>query len=495
MTFTGKRAAIYARISKDRDGKAIGVGRQEGMSRELARTLGYEVTHVLVDNDISASGFTTRARPGYTELLSLIERREVDGVICWDTDRLHRRPLELEHYITACGGEGGIPTHTVNAGDIDLSTSSGRMVARIKGSVAAAESEKMSERIRAQKQEAREKGRALGGPVPLGWVKGEQPGTFIPDPATAPLIEEATVRVARGESLVKVSRWLADQGMRGRTRKYSSATPPQDRASWDEKGPVMSVNSVRALLLRPANVGLQEHDGKRYPGRYPAIVNPEDYAVCRSALEVKRGKAPGGGRRKHLLSGVAYCWCGSHMIGVNPEQYACSSQKRQAGRTVAGHAHKRVKPLDEWVVSVVAAYLERADVADLVAEEVPRRNTRKAKARVQESLADLQQRKRRLASMYAEGIIDEGQLAEGTRKLDGDIAAAESVLDVTAASRTVRRVMRAEAPGDAFRELSVEQARVVIGELFRVDIVQGDGKGGRRFRTEEVKVTPRRAEA
>lgn len=491
MTFTGKRAAIYCRISKDRDGTALGVGRQEGACRELARTLGYEVAHALVDNDISASSSSRKARPAYAELLRLIRTGEVDAVICWDTDRLHRRPLELEEYITACGVDHGIPTHTVNAGDLDLSTSSGRMIARIKGSVAAAESEKMGERIRAQKQDARVHNRPIGGPVPLGWVKGEEPGSFVPDPKTAHLIEEATVRVARGDGLVKVARWLQDQGMRGRERAYAQPKGKDRSQSWDEHGPVMSTNTVKRLLIRPANIGLQEHDGKRYPGRYPAIVEPEDYAACVAALSTKRGGATGGGRRKHLLSGVVKCWCGEHLIGVSPVQYACSAQKRKAGRTEAGHAYKRTAPLDAYVTEVVAAYLDRADVSEIVQEESVKRRTRRSKGKVRETLGDLQQRKRNLAKLYAQGIIDEDQLAEGTEKLNGDIREAEAVLNVGAADRTVRRIMRATSPGQAFRDAPIDQQRAVIDQLFIVKILRGDGKGGRGFRTEEIDIKPK----
>ncbi|HJB10758.1 MAG TPA: recombinase family protein [Candidatus Brachybacterium merdavium] len=495
MTFTGKRAAIYSRISKDKDGQAIGVERQESACRELADSLGYQVTHALVDNDISASFATSKRRPGYDELVQLIEAGDVDAVICWDTDRLHRRPLELEHYISACGVDGGTPTHTVNAGDLDLSTSSGRMIARIKGSVAAAESEKMSERIRAQKQHARVNGQALGGPVPLGWIKGDEKGTFEPDPEVAPVLAEATERIARGQSLTSVSKWIADKGVRGRRRNYSSPKPGEQRATWDELGPIMSTSTVRGLLMRPANVGLQEHEGKTYPGRYPAIVDTEDYATAHAALQTRRGKASGSGRRKHLLSGVAYCWCGEAMVGVNPQQYACRVQRRQAGRTQAGHAYRRTAPLDEYVRSVVAEYLDRADVGAQVTDQARKRTTRSARDAAREKLRELEERKRALARLFAAGTIGEAQLVDGTADLDQEIRRAEVTLKAQGGNRTVARIMRSSSPGHTFLDAPVDQQRTLIGELFRVDIEQGDGVGGRRFRTELIHITPKGEQA
>lgn len=494
MTLKVKRAAIYSRISKDRDGQALGVGRQEDACRELAASLGYDVTHALVDNDISASFATSKRRPGYDQLVQLIEAGDVDAVICWDTDRLHRRPLELEHYIAACGVDGGIPTHTVNAGDLDLSTSSGRMIARIKGSVAAGESEKMSERIRAQKQHARVNGRALGGPVPQGWIKGSEKGTFLPDPDVAPVLAEATQRVARGESLTKVSQWISDQGVRGRRRAYSSPQDGSQRATWDELGPIMSVATVSRMLQRPANIGLQEHDGRTYPGRYPAIVDPEDYAAALAVLQRKRGGPAGGGRRIHLLSGVARCWCGEAMVGVNPQLYACRVQRRQAGRVQAGHAHRRTAPLNEYVRAVVAEYLDRADVAPQVTAEARKRSTRTARDAAREQLQELEARKRTLARLFAAGTIGEAQLVDGTADLDQDIRQAEVTLRAQGGNRTVSRIMRASSPREAFLAAPVDQQRTLIGELFNVDIEQGDGKGGRRFRTELIHVTPKGGE-
>jgi len=47
-------AAIYARISKDGTGAALGVERQERLCRDLAAQRGLDVNDVYVDNDLSA---------------------------------------------------------------------------------------------------------------------------------------------------------------------------------------------------------------------------------------------------------------------------------------------------------------------------------------------------------------------------------------------------------------------------------------------------------
>jgi site-specific DNA recombinase len=93
------RTALYLRISSDqRDG--AGVERQEKECRELADRLGWEVTAVLRDNDISA--YSGKRRPGYDALLESIRSDQTQAVICWHSDRLHRQPGEQDTYIKLC---------------------------------------------------------------------------------------------------------------------------------------------------------------------------------------------------------------------------------------------------------------------------------------------------------------------------------------------------------------------------------------------------------
>lgn len=119
MSTTPVRAAIYARISKDREGAGLGVQRQEQDCRELAERLGWQVVAVYVDNDISA--FSGKARPAYRNLLAAMRSGAVQGVLCWHTDRLHRSLRELQDYIEISKPHG-ILTHTVMAGRLDLAT-------------------------------------------------------------------------------------------------------------------------------------------------------------------------------------------------------------------------------------------------------------------------------------------------------------------------------------------------------------------------------------
>ena len=121
---TTRSAAVYVRISQDRGGAGLGVQRQEKECRALAERLGWTVTEVYCDDDISAfSGKPSsrlRADAGRHRV------RRITAVIAWHPDRLHRRSAELERYISVCERHG-VANQTVTAGMWDLSTPSGRM--------------------------------------------------------------------------------------------------------------------------------------------------------------------------------------------------------------------------------------------------------------------------------------------------------------------------------------------------------------------------------
>jgi hypothetical protein len=49
-------------------------------------------------------------------MLAAIRAGRVQAVLAWHTDRLHRSPVKLEEYISACNEDRDVPTHTVQAG-------------------------------------------------------------------------------------------------------------------------------------------------------------------------------------------------------------------------------------------------------------------------------------------------------------------------------------------------------------------------------------------
>ena len=91
-----KAAAVYCRISDDRDGRRAGVRRQQEDCEALVRRKRWKVAGIYVDNDVSA--WSGKARPQYRRMLEDIKSGLVDGVVIWHQDRLVRHPKELEEF-------------------------------------------------------------------------------------------------------------------------------------------------------------------------------------------------------------------------------------------------------------------------------------------------------------------------------------------------------------------------------------------------------------
>ena len=172
---TPQRAAIYVRISDDREGQGLGVARQEQDCRALAERLGWTLhpdRPVYSDNDIGASTRSRKARPEFGELLAAVRAGTVDGILYYSTSRLTRRPMEYEG-IKALVEDTGVRLASVVSGQVDLTTADGRLMGGIMAQFDAAEAERISERVRRTFVQHREAGRPhTTGTRPFGYLPG-----------------------------------------------------------------------------------------------------------------------------------------------------------------------------------------------------------------------------------------------------------------------------------------------------------------------------------
>ncbi len=308
-------AVVYARISQDRTGAGLGVDRQTEDCRVLAEQLGWTVVDVFVDDDVSA--YSGRPRPAYEDMLRLLETGTVRGVLPWHTDRLHRSPVELERYINATEHRGVI-THTVQAGELDLPTPSGRAVARTLGAWARFESEHKAERIKRAMHQGAKAGKFLGGAVPFGWTLTD--GVPVIHEAEAAEVRAATRAVLAGRSLGSIIRDLNDRGVTtGTGRTWTYAT-------------------LRQLLVRPRNAGLAEWHGEIVgDSQFPAIVTRDEWEAVRRIVENPARRKSQSNRVRHLLAAltrVVRNQAGQRRIPAEPASTRASTRRCHRGSTL-----------------------------------------------------------------------------------------------------------------------------------------------------------------
>jgi site-specific DNA recombinase len=452
------RAAIYVRISKDREGAGLGVERQETECRALAERLGWEVVAVHVDNDISA--YSGKPRPGYRAMLDAVRAGQVQAVLAWHTDRLHRRPIELEEFISLAEAKD-LQVQTVKAGDLNLSTPSGRMVARMLGAAARNEVDQTRDRIRSQKRQAAAQGKYRGGPRPYGY---ESDGVTIRDDE-AQIIKDATTAVLAGRTLSAIARDLREAGR---------TTPTGKR--WD-------YDNVRDVLLRPRNAGLIS-TGR--PGRegfavgakaeWPAIVERETWDGLYRLLTDPSRRQQDGTERRWLGTGIFTCGrCGAPMR-VAPHGGSKAKERGWAVShhyrcTEAAHLTIEVQRTDRFVLGAVAELLRDPRlVAALTAPDPHLDADRERRSALAARLAGFERD-------YEDGLIDGRRFAKAAAKVEADLAEVEERIAASVQAHTSSAVLAAVNPGQAFLDAPLDVQRAVLRTVLAIEVLPSPRRG------------------
>ena len=332
------KAAIYTRISDDRDGTAAGVKRQEEDCRKISDDRGWKVIGVYTDNDISA--YRGKRRPEYQRLLSDMKNGVVDAVVAWHADRLHRHPTELEEFIEVAV-TAGTQLATVT-GDLDLGTEDGQFTARILGAVARKESDAKSRRIRRKHEELARQGQPSGG--------GTRPFGYNDDRVTikkaeAKLIREAAKRLLAGEATRSIVRDWHQRGI--------SAVKG---GSWKPTPFTRMMKSARIA-------GFREYDGELIEGIWPGIIDRDTHLALRR-LFAKPDRRGGRGRRYLLTGGIAVCGyddCQAALTarprGDRTPYYNCASSI-QPDNKGCGRIGAVAEPLEDFIRDAIFTRLD-----------------------------------------------------------------------------------------------------------------------------------------
>jgi DNA invertase Pin-like site-specific DNA recombinase len=153
----GKRAAIYVRVSTDKQT----VENQVQALRQIAERRGWEVVEQYSDAGISGSKGRD-GRPGLDAMLKDAQRRKFDVVMAWSIDRLGRSLIDLLGTIQAL--EACSVDLYLDQQAIDTTTPAGRLMFQVTGAFAEFERSMIRRRVHAGLKRAVEAGKTLGRP-------------------------------------------------------------------------------------------------------------------------------------------------------------------------------------------------------------------------------------------------------------------------------------------------------------------------------------------
>lgn len=453
-----RRAAIYLRISDDREGRELGVTRQEEDCRAFAKEKNLAVVSVYSENDTGASIRSKKPRPKYADMLRAVAAREVDVVIAYSNSRLTRRPSEYEELIRLHEATG-VRYLTVVSGEDNLATADGRMIARIKASIDAAEAERISERVTRAAEQRAYLGQANGGTRPYGWSATDR--TKL-DPKEHAEILSLARRALAGETLRSLA---ADLNLR--------QVPTVTGAKW-------SPTAVRGILTNPRLVGIRVHKGKPMdkPGHWEHALDEDTYHDLRRLLLDESRRIAMTNVRKNLLTGLALCGeCGGRLAakvqmkkGLPPRpRYYCEGC----------NLYRTMEPIDRYVQEVIINVLEQGLTPQSPA---PAGSTAKVD-RIRERIAEHER-------LHAEeDALTPSQFLSIMATLNRRLAEAEAELARDSRPLLAVNVMGTEAR-TAWAELDLTTKRLVITELAEVRIHRAI-RGKRGFDPATVEISPR----
>lgn len=457
------RAAIYARISSDRDGDELGVRRQILDCEKLAERKRWTVTDRYVDNDVSA--YSGRVRPEYRRLLEDIAAGLIDAIVVWHLDRLHRQPKELEEFFDAVDAAGITRLASVT-GDVDLSTHDGRFMARILGAVSRKESDDKSRRITRKHEELAQQGRATGG--------GDRPFGFEPDRVTireseASVIRECAARFLAGDTVRGICADLDARGVRTVQGK-----------KWQAQTMVRMLRSARIS-------GQREHRGVIVAkAEWPAIITPAQTARIR-AIFADPSRRTNRTARRYLLVRLLRCGlCGATLVsrpnGEGVRRYMCA---RGVGFSGCGHLFIKADELEFFLVEAVLHRLDSPELAAAMNGGSGDPDSERIQAELDEATAHLAE----LATAYGERTITLAEWLAAREPIERRMATAKRRLARLGRVSVVEgHVGHASALRKTWPDLPLTRQRAIVAAVLDHVVVGPGRRGFNRF--DETRLTP-----
>lgn len=503
-----RRAAIYLRISQDRENTRLGVDRHEEAARELIERRGWTLVDVYEDNDTTGSG--KKQRPAFERLLSDVQRGLVDVIVAQEWPRLERNRTDGVRIIETAQEHKILLTFTKGS-DIDCTTAMGRLAADMYSAMARNEIEVKGERQSAAQLQRARQGRAPKGVRPLGYAVN---GDLIEDeavvvhelfrlfaiqdgPTIASLAKALSGKVALEiptslPHLPKRSRTLAIERNEHRKEQGLPPRPVPDDGPWDS-------STVLGILRNPRYAGysvytdrnaraenkrrtwyaqiIRDENGEPIMGQWTPIVEPETWWLVQERLNepARITNRTGSTTRKHLGSGLFLCGICERPVITASKRYRCPD----------GHLNRSHSHVDPWVLKIIRARLARPDLVDAIpTQDGPRLQA------IAAEISSRQARILRAQSDYDEMLIEGFDLKRIRDRENTAIAALEAERRSLTATTDLGGVLDAKDPVAAFDAADLMVKRRVIDFLCTVRLYPHP-RGKKTFDPETVKVVPK----
>ena len=349
-------AALYARVSSDRQDVDLSVAAQLRALRDYAKNNGYSIAREYVDE---AESGRIADRPQFRQMIDEGGKATApfQVILVWKFSRFTRKREHAVAFKSMLRRKGiRVVSITEHADD----SPTGKLMEAIIESVDEFYSENLAQEVVRGMREAASRGFFLGSKAPFGYTRikvsdgAKERPTLEVDLVAAPIVREIFESSRRGNGLKEICKELNGRGITNRGRRWQK-------------------NVVHYLLTNEAYTGtavwgVKSKDEKaqepvRVENAWPALVSRETFDLVQQGLHERAPtmQRPARVGSQYLLSGLLRCGvCGKPYSGQGAKSgrfayYVCASLFREG----AG--------------ACTARYLNASKVEDLVIEKVRER--------------------------------------------------------------------------------------------------------------------------
>jgi site-specific DNA recombinase len=440
-----KTAALYARVSTDKQEKEETVESQLDALRRRAQERGSDVPaeYVFVDEGFSGARLD---RPGLDRLRDLASEGAFDEILVYSPDRLAR---QYAYQVVVCEEFKRAGCEVVFLNHAFGQTPEEQMLLQVQGVFAEYERALIKERTRRGRIYAARQGRVNWGVSPYGY-------RYVPKTDTTP--QELVIDEKEAEVVREMYRWLVEEQLSShaiQVRLNQRGVPSRKNSprGWWQSGVINVLRNrvytgegyynkmARVDAWRPnKGRGFKDmHPGNLrsraprpreewIPVRVPAIIDPETWRLAQEQLARNRERAPRNNKKhKYLLRSLLICGrCGRRIQGawnrggghyICPDRYPRHTAWACDGRMIS------VAWTDELVWNQVKAMLSDPALLKAHYQEGrgdPAVSTREEQEghRIGRKISALERETKRLVDAYQAEVIDLEELKERRERVE-----------------------------------------------------------------------------
>jgi site-specific DNA recombinase len=414
---------LYARKSTESDDRQVqSIESQVEDMKEIANRKGLNIVKVIEESKSAKAPFK---RPGFNEMVEMIEDQKANGILTWSINRLSRNPAE-SGLIQQLLQDEKIMRIQTHSGSYDPDDNA--VILSVESSVSNQFIRDLRKAVkRGISKKARDGG--IGGPAPQGYLNNTKDKSIIIDPVRFPIIRSAYDMYFQGYSIKAIVKAMNDKGYRTVDRPPRGSNP-------------MSTSTLYSIFNNPRYAGRipdPYEPGIMHVGDYKPMITPEEYDRVQILLGDK-GRARLCESQKFILKGLLRCGeCGCMITAsrkkktlvngtVNEHVYYHCTRKRPCSQ--------RLNYRESELISLVDQLLEQYDIPpqlrewglralDSIAQsEIKQRDS--IKTLQFQTINELQNQLDNLIQMASKGLITTEQFEKNSSPLKLELKVKEN---------------------------------------------------------------------